>query len=142
MRHLFWIHMKWSEVVAVWQTLRSISSQAGLQLLNVLVVLTLSQSSFNYDTDHERVWRTLGDCMTLWPYTLLWNVLNLKKSFRSKMLTLKWGKLSSMNMCVISQWKFVSNEIGHYTVSPNEKKYFLASPMKLNIMSSIDNSQQ
>ena len=43
----------WSEeVVAVGQTLRSISSQAGLQLLNVLVILTLSQSSFNYDTDH------------------------------------------------------------------------------------------
>ena len=33
---------KWSEVVAVGQNLRSISSQAGLQLLNVLVNLTLS----------------------------------------------------------------------------------------------------
>ena len=43
------------EVVAVGQNLRTISSQAGLQLLNVLVTLTLSHRSFNYDTDHERV---------------------------------------------------------------------------------------
>ena len=43
------------EVVAVGQNLRSISSQAGLQLLNVLVTLTLSHRSFNYDTDHGRV---------------------------------------------------------------------------------------
>ena len=40
------------EVVAVGQNLRSISSQAGLQLLNVLVILTLSHRSFNYNTDH------------------------------------------------------------------------------------------
>ena len=44
--------MKLSEVVAVGRNLRSISSQAGLQLLNVLVTLTLSHRSFNYDTDH------------------------------------------------------------------------------------------
>ena len=43
------------EVVAVGQNLRPISSQAGLQLLNVLVTLTLSHRSFNYDTDHGRV---------------------------------------------------------------------------------------
>ena len=56
------LYVRWrSEVVAVGQTLRPISSQAGLQLLNVLVILKLSQSSFNYDTDHERVGRTLGD---------------------------------------------------------------------------------
>ena len=53
--------VKWSEVVAVGQNLWSISSQAGLQLLNVLVILTLSHRSFNYDTDHGRVWITLGD---------------------------------------------------------------------------------
>ena len=52
---------KWSEVVAVWQNLRFIFSQAGLQLLNVLVTLTLSHRSFNYDTDHGSVWITLGD---------------------------------------------------------------------------------
>ena len=50
-----------SEVVAVGQNLRSISSQAGLQLLNVFVTLTLSHRSFNYDTDQGRVWITLGD---------------------------------------------------------------------------------
>ena len=33
--------VKWSDVVAVEQNLQSISSQAGLQLLNVLVTLTL-----------------------------------------------------------------------------------------------------
>ena len=54
------VHM-WSEVVAVGQNLRSISSQAGLKLLNVLVTLTLSHRSFNYDTGHMRVWMTLGD---------------------------------------------------------------------------------
>ena len=43
---------KWGEVVAVGQTLRSISSQAGLQLLSVLVTLMLSLRSFSYDTDH------------------------------------------------------------------------------------------
>ena len=53
-------YMYRSEVVAVVQNLRSISSQAGLQLLNVLVTLTLSHRSFNYDTDHGRVWITLG----------------------------------------------------------------------------------
>ena len=52
--------MRWS-IVAVGQNLRSISSQAGLQLLNVLVTLTLSHRSFNNDTDHGRVWITLGD---------------------------------------------------------------------------------
>ena len=46
------LQVKWSEVVAVGQNLLSISSQAGLQLLNVLVTLTLSHRSFNYDTDH------------------------------------------------------------------------------------------
>ena len=55
------VRVKWSEVVAVGQTLWSISSQAGLQFLNVLVILMLSQSSFNYDTDQEIVWRSLGD---------------------------------------------------------------------------------
>ena len=50
----------WSEVVAVGQNLRSISSQGGLQLLNVLVTLTLSHRSFNYDTDQTKVWITLG----------------------------------------------------------------------------------
>ena len=46
-------NVKWSEVaVAVGKTMRSISSQAGLQLMNVFVILTLSKSSFNYDTDH------------------------------------------------------------------------------------------
>ena len=54
-------NVKWSEVVAVGQNLRSISTQAGLELLNVLVTLTLSHRSFNYDTDHGRVWITLGD---------------------------------------------------------------------------------
>ena len=54
-------YLKWSEVVAVGQNLRSISSQAGLQLLNVLVTLTLSHRSFNYDTDYGRVWIKLGD---------------------------------------------------------------------------------
>ena len=53
--------VKWSEVVAVGQNMRSISSRAGLQLLNVLVTLTLSHWSFNYDADHGRVWITLGD---------------------------------------------------------------------------------
>ena len=41
--------------------LRSIFIQDGVQLLNVLVTLTLSHRSFTYDTDHERVWITLGD---------------------------------------------------------------------------------
>ena len=58
MRNLW---MKWSELVAVGQNFRSISSQAGQQLLNVLVTLTLSHISFNYDTDHRRVWITLSD---------------------------------------------------------------------------------
>ena len=35
--------------------------QVGLQLMNVLVTLILSHRSFNYDTDHGRVWITLGD---------------------------------------------------------------------------------
>ena len=54
-------YLKWSEVIAAGQNLRSISIQAGLQLLNVLVTLTMSHRSFNYDTDHGRVWTTLGD---------------------------------------------------------------------------------
>ena len=53
--------LKWSEGVAVGQDLPSISSQAGLQLQNVLVTLTLSHRSFKDDTDHGRVWITLGD---------------------------------------------------------------------------------
>ena len=53
--------VKWSEVLAVGHNLLSISSQAGLQLLTVLVTLTLSHRSFNYDTGHGRVWLTLGD---------------------------------------------------------------------------------
>ena len=53
--------MKGSAVVTVGQT-----SQAGLQLLNVLVTLTWSSSSFNYDIDHERVRITIGD----WHYSL------------------------------------------------------------------------
>ena len=60
----------WSEIVAVGQSLRSISSQAGLQLLNVWVILTPSQSSFNYDTDHGRVWRMLGE----WHYGPCWKI--------------------------------------------------------------------
>ena len=36
---------KWSEVVAVGQNLRSISSQAGQQLLNVLVTLLIGHST-------------------------------------------------------------------------------------------------
>ena len=55
------VYMKWSEIAAVGQNLRSISSQAGLQLLNVLVTLILSHRSFNYDTYHGRVWITLCD---------------------------------------------------------------------------------
>ena len=48
------------QLLNVGQTLSSISSQAGLQVLNVLVALTLSPRSFNYDTAHGRVCRTLG----------------------------------------------------------------------------------
>ena len=56
------VAVKWrSEAVPVGQNLRSISSQTGLQLLIVLVTLTLSHRSFNYDTDHGTVWITLGD---------------------------------------------------------------------------------
>ena len=43
------------EVVGVGQNLRFISSQAGLQLLNVLVTLPLYHRSFNYHTDHGKV---------------------------------------------------------------------------------------
>ena len=45
----------WSEVKAEGQTLRSISSHAGLKLLNSLVsvLVTLSSITFNYDTDHN-----------------------------------------------------------------------------------------
>ena len=41
--HQFDAQYRISEVVAVGQTLRSISSQAGLQLLNVLVILLCSR---------------------------------------------------------------------------------------------------
>ena len=43
------IYVKWSEVAAVGQTFRSISSQDGLQLLNVLFTHKLPPS-----TDHSR----------------------------------------------------------------------------------------
>ena len=46
--------IKWSEVVAVGQTFRSIFSQTGLQVLNVSVTFTLSASTFNCYTDHGR----------------------------------------------------------------------------------------
>ena len=50
---LWWQLLLWSEVVAVGQNLRSISSQAGLQLLNVLVTLTLSHVTTDAITGYE-----------------------------------------------------------------------------------------
>ena len=76
-------HVKWREVVVVGQTLRSISNQADLQLLNVLVILTLSQSSFNYDTDHERLWRTLGDRHCGLVTFILWSTMQTHASLAS-----------------------------------------------------------
>ena len=45
---------KFSAVVMLGQTLRSIFRQACL-LLNILVTIMLSPSSFNYDTDQQKV---------------------------------------------------------------------------------------
>ena len=73
----------WSEVVAVWQILLFVSSQAGLELLNALVILTLSQSSFNYDTDHGRVWRTLGDWHRCLETFILWSRIRTHASLAS-----------------------------------------------------------
>ena len=43
--------VKWS--ISPWIDLDH-SSQAGLQLLNILVTFTLSPSTLNYDTHHDR----------------------------------------------------------------------------------------
>ena len=50
------------EVVVLGQTFRSISSQAGLKLSECffIVTLTLSSSTFYYDTDHKKCEITLG----------------------------------------------------------------------------------